>query len=631
MSSRRIPAFPGGKHWYTFGETSSRIKIFQDQMHKRGFFPVGTGQYGPNTRRMVEQLQRLNGLVPNGFIGPNTWRLAWTGRYSTPGTGSAPKIPAFPGGKHWYTFGETSSRIKIFQDQMHKRGFFPVGTGQYGPNTRRMVEQLQRLNGLVPNGFIGPNTWRLAWVGTYHDDPRGRPSAIAPFPGGSHWYGLGETSWNIKTFQDQMHKRGFFPVGTATAAGVPGAAALFADARRIVTDRFWDPDAGRCVERYQADWSSLEAYRGANSNMHQCEAFLAAGRVSGDPAWHARAESIARAVIDGDARRTEWRVPEHFDPSWRALPDYNRENPADPFRPYGATVGHWFEWARLLITLDQCLPDPPPSWLVDDAAALFDKAVAVGWPDDGAVGIPYTFDWADQVVVDARLHWVICEAVLAADALYRRTGQELAGRLVEVWWSCIERFFADPDGGSWWHEVDATGRPAGTIWAGKPDVYHAYQAVLLPDLPLGPRNRPGSVGRSRRSAPCRPLHLPQQRGRRPRLRVGSGAVARRPRARRARRHRARRRRRPRSHGALAPGRHRVEEHELPARVGHHRRSDRNGDFGAAVVRIHRDRPPFATTAASISAFTAGETSTMRRRRAARSGEPRRRRPAGGSR
>ena len=167
-TSRGIPAFPGGAHWYTYGETSSRIKIFQDQMHKRGFFPVGTGQYGPNTRRMVEQLQRLNGLVPNGYIGPNTWRLAWTGHYTAPGTGSAPKIPAFPGGKHWYTYGETSSRIKIFQDQMHKRGFFPVGTGQYGPNTRRMVEQLQRLNGLVPNGYIGPNTWRLAWVGTYH-------------------------------------------------------------------------------------------------------------------------------------------------------------------------------------------------------------------------------------------------------------------------------------------------------------------------------------------------------------------------------------------------------------------------------------------------------------------------------
>jgi peptidoglycan hydrolase-like protein with peptidoglycan-binding domain len=83
------------------------------------------------------------------------------------GTGTADAIPAFPGGSHWYTYGETSRHIKTFQDQMHKRGFFPVGTGDYGPNTLRMVKQLQRLNGLVPNGYIGPNTWKLAWVGKY--------------------------------------------------------------------------------------------------------------------------------------------------------------------------------------------------------------------------------------------------------------------------------------------------------------------------------------------------------------------------------------------------------------------------------------------------------------------------------
>ena len=126
-------------------------------MHQRGYFPVGTGQYGPNTLRMVKQLQRLNGLVPNGYLGPNTWRLAWTGRYAPPGARAAtPRIPAFPGGSHWYTYGETSRNIKIFQDRMHQRGYFPVGTGQYGPNTLRMVKQLQRLNGLVPNGLIGP-------------------------------------------------------------------------------------------------------------------------------------------------------------------------------------------------------------------------------------------------------------------------------------------------------------------------------------------------------------------------------------------------------------------------------------------------------------------------------------------
>jgi resuscitation-promoting factor RpfA len=167
VAATAIPAFPGTR-WYTFGDRSRNIKRFQDQMHHRGFFPVGTGEYGPNTRRMVLQLQRLNGLVPNGFIGPNTWRLAWTGQYAEPGASRQPRaIPTFPGTR-WYHFGDRSPNIKRFQDQMHHRGFFPVGTGEYGPNTRHMVKQLQRLNGLVPNGFIGPNTWRLAWIGRYH-------------------------------------------------------------------------------------------------------------------------------------------------------------------------------------------------------------------------------------------------------------------------------------------------------------------------------------------------------------------------------------------------------------------------------------------------------------------------------
>jgi peptidoglycan hydrolase-like protein with peptidoglycan-binding domain len=76
-----IPAFPGPR-WFHYGDWNSTIKRFQDQMHARGFFPVGTGQYGPNTLAMVKRLQSLNGLVPNGEIGPNTWRLAWTGKYS---------------------------------------------------------------------------------------------------------------------------------------------------------------------------------------------------------------------------------------------------------------------------------------------------------------------------------------------------------------------------------------------------------------------------------------------------------------------------------------------------------------------------------------------------------------------
>ncbi|GAB2460001.1 transglycosylase family protein [Jatrophihabitans fulvus] len=179
-SSSGVPMFPGGSHWYTYGEWNNHIKRFQDQMHKRGFFPVGTGEYGPNTLRMVKRLQQLNGLIPNGYIGPNTWRMAWKGKYSEAAAPAKPKptpkptpkpsssgVPAFPGGSHWYFYGDWNNNIKRFQDQMHKRGHFPVGTGEYGPNTLRMVKRLQQLNGLVPNGLIGPNTWKLAWKGKY--------------------------------------------------------------------------------------------------------------------------------------------------------------------------------------------------------------------------------------------------------------------------------------------------------------------------------------------------------------------------------------------------------------------------------------------------------------------------------
>jgi peptidoglycan hydrolase-like protein with peptidoglycan-binding domain len=81
-ASGTAPPWPGTADFH-FGDHSRFIKQFQDQMHTRGFFPVGTGYYGPNTLAVVKRLQSLNGLIPNGEIGPNTWRLAWTGTYTT--------------------------------------------------------------------------------------------------------------------------------------------------------------------------------------------------------------------------------------------------------------------------------------------------------------------------------------------------------------------------------------------------------------------------------------------------------------------------------------------------------------------------------------------------------------------
>ena len=58
----------------------------------------------------------------------------------------------------------------------------------------------------------------------------------------------------------------------------------------------------------------------------------------------------------------------------------------------------------------------------------------------------------------------------------------LAGR----WWREIDRYFCDRQGGGWWNELAPDMRPATSVWSGKPDLYHSFQTVLFPSLPLRP-------------------------------------------------------------------------------------------------------------------------------------------------
>ncbi|MGQ5261894.1 AGE family epimerase/isomerase [Micromonospora sp. ZYX-F-536] len=262
----------------------------------------------------------------------------------------------------------------------------------------------------------------------------------------------------------------------AARAGRPGADQLLADVLAVVRDRFWDAEAGAVRESWNRDWSVTEDYRGANSSMHMVEAFLAAAAATGDASWTDRALRIGAHLVDGEGARHDWRLPEHFTADWSPLPDYNRDRPADPFRPYGSTIGHWLEWARLLLELEAVLPQPP-RWLLSDARALFAAAVRRGWAVDGADGFVYTIDWDDRPVVRARMHWVVAEAIGAAVTLHRRTGDAVYADWYRVFWGYARQYLVDDSG--WRHELDPQNVPAGTVWHGRPDVYHAYQAVLL--------------------------------------------------------------------------------------------------------------------------------------------------------
>jgi mannose/cellobiose epimerase-like protein (N-acyl-D-glucosamine 2-epimerase family) len=277
---------------------------------------------------------------------------------------------------------------------------------------------------------------------------------------------------------------------SATAAGVDGGRALLDEALDVWERRFWDDAEGLAVEEWTPDWSALSDYRGANANMHGVEATLAAAdALGGDDAGRLRRRALrsVERVVHGWTRERDWRLPEHFTADWTPLPEHNRDRPADPFRPYGVTVGHQFEWARLALHLRAALQaagEDPPAWLLEDAVALFDAAAGRGWAADGAPGFPYTLDWDDRPVVAARMHWVLCEAVAAATVLAAVTGDPRYGELAGTWWAHGEERFADPTTGSWHHETTPSGEVATGTWTGQPDAYHLAQALLLDGRPV---------------------------------------------------------------------------------------------------------------------------------------------------
>jgi mannose/cellobiose epimerase-like protein (N-acyl-D-glucosamine 2-epimerase family) len=276
---------------------------------------------------------------------------------------------------------------------------------------------------------------------------------------------------------------------TATAAGDPGGRALLDEALAVWQARFWDDDAGLAVEEWDRGWTRLDGYRGVNANMHGVEASLAAADTlaAADPATadrlRAQALRSTERVVHGWARDRDWRLPEHFSPEWEPLPDFNRDRPADPFRPYGVTIGHLFEWARLALHIRAVVPGAP-DWLLPDAVGLFDAAASRGWAADGHDGFPYTLDWEDRPVVGARMHWVLCEGIAAASVLAEVTGEPRYREAADRWRAHGEQRFADPSTGSWHHELTPTGEVGTGTWAGQPDAYHLAQMLLLDGRPV---------------------------------------------------------------------------------------------------------------------------------------------------
>lgn len=371
-----------------------------------------------------------------------------------------------------------ASRLAEGFGNLDARGCLPAGAQAETMNTARMTHSfaMAHIQGLP--GYAGLVDHGIA-------------ALMVPLRDAEHggWFAVAGQADGNSTKAAYLHAFVALAASSAVVAQRPGAQALLEEAIRIIDGNFWSEEEGAMLESFNRDWREPEAYRGANSNMHATEAFLALADVTQDPRWLNRALRIVERVIHQHAAANDFMVIEHFDADWQPLRDYNRAFPADGFRPFGTTPGHGFEWARLLLHLEASRGLAgmlTPGWLALDAQHLFASNCRHGWDVDGAPGIVYTLDWDNRPVVHQRLHWTHAEASAAASALLRRTGQEQYEAWYRRFWEFCEAHFIDHQQGSWHHELGRDNRPAAEVWGGKPDLYHAWQAVLIPRLPLAP-------------------------------------------------------------------------------------------------------------------------------------------------
>jgi sulfoquinovose isomerase len=264
----------------------------------------------------------------------------------------------------------------------------------------------------------------------------------------------------------------------AKVVGHPLADKLLGDVSEILEKKFWDKSFGAQREEFAQDWQEISSYRGQNSNMHLTESLMAAFEATGESIYLKKAESIAELIIGKHAAALGYRVAEHFDEQWNVDLYYKG---SDMFRPSGTTPGHWLEWSRLLLQLWE-LGGRKLDWLPDASEQLFRSSIKYGW-DERKGGFFYTLDWDNRPVLRQKLWWPATEGIGAAAWLaeHRKDGY------FEDWyqqiWEFIDKYFIDHKPGGWHQALGEDLKPTKGFSEGKPDIYHALQACLIPLYP----------------------------------------------------------------------------------------------------------------------------------------------------
>jgi mannose/cellobiose epimerase-like protein (N-acyl-D-glucosamine 2-epimerase family) len=213
----------------------------------------------------------------------------------------------------------------------------------------------------------------------------------------------------------------------------------------LVDRVFWNPEFCLAADQSAPDLSTIDPYRGQNANMHLFEALLSAHEATGQDRYRDRAAQIAHAMVVRQAGLTEGRIWEHYREDWSIDWEFNRDKPDDLFRPWGFQPGHQVEWAKLLVQLESRSSE---AWMIPRARELFEGALRWGWdPEYG--GLYYSVAPDNQPASADKYYWVAAEAIGAAAALWKRTGEQQYRDWYLRLWDYVWTHFVDHRHGAW--------------------------------------------------------------------------------------------------------------------------------------------------------------------------------------
>lgn len=126
-----------------------------------------TGYFGPQTRDAVLAFQSERGLTADGIVGALTWDAIYDAYrgiiLSQPEQSFANTPSPFPG--NFLVRGSSGEDVRILQENLTTAASVwpeitaPSVTGYFGQATEAAVRAFQQLEGIEPNGIVGPITW----------------------------------------------------------------------------------------------------------------------------------------------------------------------------------------------------------------------------------------------------------------------------------------------------------------------------------------------------------------------------------------------------------------------------------------------------------------------------------------